>query len=86
MLCKMNLFLLSQNFAIWKSDLNVHLKHNGIIFLIILLYADDLLITGSSPSSINTIKTTLQQAFDMSNLGMLNSFFVSKSIIILMGS
>ena len=42
--------------------------------MIFVLYVDALFITGCNLSSIDTIKTTLHQAFDMSDLGMLKQF------------
>ena len=45
-------------------------KYDGH-FIIIFLYFDDLLITGSIVASISSIKTALHNAFEMSNLGLL---------------
>ena len=42
--------------------------------LIIFLYVDELLITGSTVSSISVIKTALHNAFEMSDLGLLKQF------------
>ena len=61
---KMDAFLLSQNFQRCRSDTNVYLqKHDGHI-IIIVLYVDDLLITGSTIASISAIKTALHNAFN----------------------
>ena len=38
--------------------------------IIIFLYVDDLLITGSTVSSISSIKIALHNAFEMSDLGL----------------
>ena len=71
---KMDAFLLSQNFQRCRSDSNVYLqKHDGNI-IIIVLYFDDLLITGSTIASISAIKTALHNAFEMSDLGLLKQF------------
>jgi hypothetical protein len=43
--------------------------------LIIVLYVDDLLITGSSISTIATVKTTLHDMFSMIDMGLLHYFF-----------
>ena len=69
----MDSFLLSQNFATCKNDTNVYLHKYKVNFLIIVLYVDDI-ITGSTLASINFIKTTLHEAFDMSDLGPLKQF------------
>ena len=43
-------------------------------FIIIFLYVYDLLITGSTVTSISFIKTALHNAFEMSDLGLLKQF------------
>ena len=67
----MDSFLLSQNFARCKYDINVYLQRYEGDFMIIVLYTDDLLITGSTLASINFKKTALHEAFDMHDLGLL---------------
>ena len=67
-------FFLLQNFESCKSDPNVYLQHYYGNFIIIVLYFDDILITGSTISSISVIKTTLHDAFEMSDLGLLKQF------------
>ena len=42
--------------------------------IIIVLYVDDLLITGITVTSISVIKTALHNAFEMSDLGLLKQF------------
>ena len=67
-------FLLSQNFQRCRSYPNVYLqKHDGHL-IIIVLYVDDLLITGSTVASISAIKIALHNAFEMSDLGLLKQF------------
>ena len=48
-------------------------KYDGHL-IIIFLYVDDLLITGSTIASISVIKTSLHNAFEMSDLGLLKQF------------
>ena len=43
--------------------------------MIIVLYFDDLLITGSSKDEIASLKGAMNQAFSMTNLGLLKSIF-----------
>ena len=71
---KMDSFLLSQNFVRCKSNPNVYLQQHEDNLLIIVLYVDDLLTTESNHALIGTIKNTLHQAFDMSDLGPLKQF------------
>ena len=46
---------------------------NGSL-MIILLYVDDLLITGSSKDEIASLKGAMSQAFSMTDLGLLSQF------------
>ena len=48
-------------------------KYEGNL-LIIFLYVDDILITGSTLASISFIKTAFHDAFEMSDLGLLRQF------------
>src|SRR5713226_2697619 len=70
----MDAFLLSQNFQRCKSDMNVYIQKYDGNLIIIVLYVDDLLITGSTVTSISVIKTALHNAFEMSDLGLLKQF------------
>ena len=42
--------------------------------MIIFLYVDDLLITGSSKKEIASLKDAMNHAFSMTNLGLLSQF------------
>ena len=68
---KMDAFLLSQNYQRCKSDPNVYIQQYDGHFIIIVLYVDDLLITCSTVASISSIKIALDNAFEMSDLGLL---------------
>ena len=46
--------------------------HNYLI--IIVLYVDDLLMTGSSMEDISSLKDVLNHAFSMTDLGLLSQF------------
>ena len=70
----MDAFMLSQNFQRWKYDPNVYLQQYDGNILIIVLYFDNIFITGSTLSSISFIKTTLHDSFEMSYLGLLRQF------------
>ena len=62
-------FLLSLNFVRCKSDKNVYLKLINGSLMIIMLYFDDFLITGSSKDDIASLKGAINQAFSMTDLG-----------------
>ena len=70
----MDAFLLSQKIQRCRSDPNVYLQQNYGNIIIIVLYFYDLLITGSIVASISAIKTSLHNAFEMSDLGLLKQF------------
>ena len=70
----MDAFLLSQNFQRCRSYPNVYLQQSDVNLIVIFLYVDDLVITGSTVASISAIKTTLHNAFEMSDLGLLKQF------------
>eukprot|EP00253_Pinus_taeda_P025750 PITA_25750 len=71
---KMDSYMLSQNFVRCKSDSNVYFLKKIDSLLIIVLYVDDLLITGSSTFVITNIKTALHKRFSMTDMGLLNFF------------
>ena len=81
----MDAFLLSQKFQRRKLDANVYIKKFDGHIIIIILYVDDLLITGSTIASISAIKTALHNAFEMSDLGLLKQFLGLEIEQILMG-
>ena len=67
-------FLLSLSFVQCNSDPNVYLKLIHGSFMIIVLYVDDLLITGSSKKEIASLKDAMNHAFSMTDLGLLSQF------------
>eukprot|EP00253_Pinus_taeda_P032543 PITA_32543 len=71
---KMDSFLLSQNFEGCNSDLNVYMLRTHYSLLNLVLYVDDLLITGSSASEIATFKRALHDRFLMMEMGPLHFF------------
>ena len=74
MVCQDGFLSAFKNFERWKFDPNVYFKQYDGNILIILLYVDDILITGSTLASIAFIKTALHDAFEMSDLGLLRQF------------
>ena len=52
----------------------MYLQQSNGNLIIIVLYVDDLLISGSIIASISAIKTTLHNAFEISDLGLLKQF------------
>jgi hypothetical protein len=71
---KMDAYFLSQHFVRCKSDLNVYMLRTSDSLLILVLYVDDLLITGSSASTIVAVKDILHDRFSMMDMGPLHYF------------
>ena len=57
-----------------KSDPNVYLKLIHGYFIIIVLYLDDLMITGILRKEIGSLKDAMNHAFSMIDLGLLSQF------------
>ena len=68
---KMDAFLISQKFERCKSDCNVYMQKKDGFFLLIVLYVDDLFITSSYVARLRSIKSSLNKAFAMTDLGLL---------------
>jgi hypothetical protein len=71
---KTNYFLLDTIFSRCHFDGNVYTKKVGICLIIIFLYVDDLMLSGSDPKLLSHVKTTLRKKFEMTDLGFLYYF------------
>eukprot|EP00253_Pinus_taeda_P032567 PITA_32567 len=71
---KMNSFLLEFGFSRCHSDNTVYTKKEGKSLIILVLYVDDLILTGSDPNLINHVKSSLKKKFEMTYLGHLHYF------------
>jgi hypothetical protein len=71
---KMYSYLLSQDFVCCKSDLNIYMLRMANSLLLLVLYVDDLLITGFSTSTIVVVKRILHDRFLMMDMGPLHFF------------
>ena len=70
----MGTFIISTRFSRCHSDPNVYTKKLGSHLIIIVLYVDDLILTGSDPKLLNHVKTSLKKTFEMVDLGYLHYF------------
>ncbi|GJZ98587.1 cysteine-rich receptor-like protein kinase 8 [Tanacetum coccineum] len=52
-----------------KTDYSLFVKKEGTGFTVVLVYVDDLLITGNDESQINSLKAQLSSVFHMKDLG-----------------
>ncbi|GKE28382.1 NSP-interacting kinase 1-like protein [Tanacetum coccineum] len=57
-----------------KHDYSMFVKHNGEEFTIALVYVDDILLTGNSPSIIDKTKAALDKQFTIKDLGLAKYF------------
>eukprot|EP00253_Pinus_taeda_P029567 PITA_29567 len=71
---KMDSFLLESGFSRCFSDNTVYTKEVGNSLIILVLYVDDLILTGSDPNLINHVKSSLKKKFEMTDLGHLHYF------------
>jgi hypothetical protein len=71
---KMDSYFLSHDFVRCKYDSNVYMLRTANSVMILVLYVDDLLIIGSSASSIALVKDILHDRFSMTNMGPLHFF------------
>eukprot|EP00253_Pinus_taeda_P017693 PITA_17693 len=71
---KMDSFLLESGFSRCYSDNTVYTKKVGNSLIILVLYVDDLILTGSDPNLINHVKSSLKKKFEMTDVGHLQYF------------
>jgi hypothetical protein len=71
---KMDSFLITTRFSRFHYDPNVYTKKVGIHLIILVLYVDDLILTGSDSKLLNHVKTSLKKKFEMKYLGFLYYF------------
>eukprot|EP00253_Pinus_taeda_P003179 PITA_03179 len=71
---KMDSFRLETSFPRCHFDNTVYTKKVGKSLIIIVLYVDDLILTGSNPILINHVKSILKKKFEMIDLGHLHYF------------
>jgi hypothetical protein len=71
---KMDSFLIDTGFSRCHSDPNFYTKKVGIHLIILVLYFDDLILTGSDSKLLNHVKNILKKKFEMTDLGFLHYF------------
>ncbi|XP_015160754.1 uncharacterized mitochondrial protein AtMg00810-like [Solanum tuberosum] len=71
---KLTQVLIQLGFHQSQYDYSLFIKHEQTDIVIVLVYVDDLLITGSRQSLIDTTKEDLQKQFKMKDLGDLKFF------------
>jgi hypothetical protein len=71
---RMDLYLQKRGLKRTFSDSNVYYYRRGPITTILVLYVDDLLITGSDQNHILSLKMDLSKEFEMKDLGLMKKF------------
>eukprot|EP00253_Pinus_taeda_P029307 PITA_29307 len=70
----MDNFLLETSFSRCHSENIVYTKKVGKALIILVLYVDDVIVSGSDPNIINHVKSNLKNKFEMTDLGNLHYF------------
>eukprot|EP00253_Pinus_taeda_P032468 PITA_32468 len=70
----MDSFPLETGFSRCHSDNTVYTKKVGKSLIILVIYANDLILTGKDPNLINHVKSSLKNKFEMTELGHLHYF------------
>jgi hypothetical protein len=71
---KMDSFLIDIGFSSCHFDPNVYTKKVGSHLIILFLYVDELILTGSDSKLLSHVKTNLKKKFEMIDLGFLYHF------------
>ena len=71
---KLSSALLKFGFIQSKAEYSLLTKRDGVSFTAILIYVDDMIITGNSLPVITTVKHYLHTQFHMEDLGALKYF------------
>ena len=66
--------------TIWQvlvclSEVTLYVKKINNDVLLISLYVDDLLVTGSNTQQVEEFKQNMMQVFEMTDLGLMSFFF-----------
>ncbi|KAH9294714.1 hypothetical protein KI387_038302, partial [Taxus chinensis] len=69
---KIDEHLVQHGFVRNPYDPNLYLKKKGGEIVIVVVYVDDLVITGSSVRMIDAMKKDLNRSFDMTNLELMH--------------
>lgn len=71
---KLQTYLLELGFTSAKCDVSLFTKFNGGETTLVLVYVDDIIITGSSSEAISKLISSLNAKFPLKDLGELNLF------------
>ncbi|GKV20012.1 hypothetical protein SLEP1_g30193 [Rubroshorea leprosula] len=73
-------FIISQGFSQSKSDSSLFILHKGSTWIYFLVYVDDIIITGSDSSAVQSLIQIMGARFSLKDLGPLNFFLGVEAI------
>jgi len=82
----LSIVLSSFGFSSTKSDSSLFIKSQNNVTLFVLIYVDDIIITGSSYAIIKSLIQSLQKHFGLKDLGKLHYFLGVETSWIVDGS
>ena len=68
---KLSATILQLGFIQSQEDHSLFVHSNGSSFIALLVYVDDMIITGNDPNCVATLKSLLDQKFGIKDLGSL---------------
>ncbi|KAI5328680.1 hypothetical protein L3X38_028077 [Prunus dulcis] len=71
---KFTSYLPTLGFTLSHSDPSLFVKHTGTDIVLLLFYVDDIIVTGSSSTLVQSVITDLGEVFDMKDMGKLTYF------------
>jgi hypothetical protein len=71
---KISEYLVTSGFQTFDEDFSLYVKKTDHGIVVIVIYVDDLIITGDSDADISDLKKFLKQKFEMKDLGKLRYF------------
>ena len=71
---KIGQYLVTIGFQIFNSNFSLYVKRTNRGIVLVVIYVDDLIITGDSDADINEVKLLLKQKYEMKDLGELRYF------------
>ncbi len=71
---KIGQYLVTSGFQTSNADFSLYVKKTDHGIVVIVIYVDDLIITGDSDADISDLKKLLKQKFEMKDLGELRYF------------
>jgi len=77
---KIGQYLVISGFQTSNADFSIYVKKTNHGIVIIVIYVDDLIITGDNDVNIFDLKKLLKQKFEMKDLGKLH-YFLSVEVI-----